>query len=497
MCGLFGFIGFEKQKVDIRSFLALGVENDSRGGHGCGIFVDGQVEYGAASEKYFEKFYDQSQLLPKIKTAEVLIGHDRKASVGGICDEKLQPVVITNEETGQIDFVLMHNGTIVNHTELAQKYLNMDKTESDKLSDSQIMARIIYTHGFGVFAEYVGAGVFVMVDYRTPKRKPSVFVFKGFSKEYSYSTKATEERPLYYIRTPKGLWFSSMSNHLNIMRFGTDSPVYQFPYNIVMLINKDATLRIVEKIDRESMTQKQTVQTTVYTHNPNVYPYYNADYYDDYYLNEFGYESSRANLCVLGADSTPKENNTEIIMQNAQCIENMIEKGQMICNDYFQYIDAQSRVPLTGTYYVDKFGKFTTDYNVKFPYKLYLFNGVPVFGETILDTIIDYCRTQTECVDFDEMCAYFPEIVYPFTSWPRYDINKDPHYLRFTKEGKTLPFTGHVVVPFGKIQDTVYTFIDGILTHKEATGKNTAKFYKKYKAYCHRDYEHILRFLTV
>ena len=196
MCGLYGFIGFKKQPIDIVTFLALGIENDSRGGHGCGIFTDGNVEYGSSSDKYFEAFYEKSEILKSLRSAEILIGHDRKASVGGVSDEKLQPVVIKNEDD-EVEFVLMHNGTITNHTELAQKYLSMPKEESDKLTDSQIMARIVHIHGFKVFGEYKGAGVFVIIDYRTPKRKPSVYVFKGKSKETSYSKEAEEERPLY------------------------------------------------------------------------------------------------------------------------------------------------------------------------------------------------------------------------------------------------------------------------------------------------------------
>lgn len=503
MCGLFGFIGFKKQPIDIKSFIALGVENDTRGGHGCGIFCDGEIEYGPSSEKYFESFYEDSKLLPTIEAAEVLIGHDRKASIGGISDEKLQPVV-SYDENGDIDFVLMHNGTITNHTELAKKYLSMEKEESDKFTDSQIMARIVYTHGFGVFSEYVGAGVFVIVDYRTPKRKPSVYVFKGKSKEHSYSKEAEEERPLYYIRTKNGLWFSSIMSYLRVMNYKQTDGVYTFPCNQVLLINHNANLQLIEKIDRSELVQKPSVVYTSGNSNShwgkskeaNLYDSYDyGDYYDDYEgCGWYGYESQRPAVPgIYPIERTIDVGNS----QTAQMFTNVQVNGQMEHTPLFRYIDSASKVPLTGVYYVNKFGQYVSQKDTQHPYELFLFNGVPIYGKEVLSTIVEYCGLQTECTNFDEMCQYFPELIYPFSQWPYYDFHDTRKYYRFSETGKQILYNGNLVVPFGKIDDLNFEFEEGELVGSKHQKKATSRFYKKYRIACMKNYDRILNYLTV
>lgn len=486
MCGLFGFIGTKKQPIDVTPFLALGVENDVRGGHGCGIFVDGQYEYGTVSDKYFSTFFEKSELLKTVDKVEVLIGHDRKASVGGISDEKLQPVVI-EDENHQVEFVLMHNGTIINHEELAKKYLSMEKEESSKLSDSQIMARIIYTHGFGVFAEYTGAGVFVMIDYRTPKRKPSVFVFKGESKEYVASTKTTEERPLYYIRTPHGLWFSSIADYLTIMNYKIQNGVYSFPTNTVVLINHSDKLQIVEKIDRTTNHQKEVSITTV-THNPSSYP--NYDRYDDYYDD-----------CWWLADDKKVETKTQTPLGLSQVIPiapNALCSGR-IEHDFntFRYVDVDTKLPLTGKYFINQFGQYQEIEDVSHPFKMFLFNGIPVFGEDALQNIIEYCGINTDCVNFDEMCQYFPEVVFAFTMWPQYDFSASKKFWRYNMAGQRQLYTGKLLVPFGKISDTLVELHQGDLVGRTLHKKCTSQFYKRYSMLCERDYTCQLNALMV
>ena len=113
MCGIFGMISKKARPFNKRAFCTMGVRNDSRGGDSCGIFIDGNVEYGVDKEKLFISFFRKSALLNITTQCKIALGHCRKASVGKVSLETAQPVVITNEE-GQIDFVLIHNGTITN-----------------------------------------------------------------------------------------------------------------------------------------------------------------------------------------------------------------------------------------------------------------------------------------------------------------------------------------------------------------------------------------------
>jgi hypothetical protein len=68
----------------------------------------------------------------------VALGHCRKASVGKVSIETAQPVVIENEN-GDVDYVLIHNGTIYNYRELAQKYIpDMNIAEPQKWTLSTV-----------------------------------------------------------------------------------------------------------------------------------------------------------------------------------------------------------------------------------------------------------------------------------------------------------------------------------------------------------------------
>lgn len=474
MCGIYGFVGCKKQPVDLVKFITLGVENDERGGHGCGIFVDGRLEYGNVTDKYFEAFYDKSNVLKECKEAEVMLGHDRKASVGGVSNEKLQPVTITNDN-GDVDFVLLHNGTINNHTELAAKYLSMSKEDSDKLTDSQIMARIIYIHGFSVFAEYIGTGAFVMVDYRTPNRKPSVFVFKGASKTSTYAPQSSEERPLYYIREKDGIWLSSMPNALSIFCYVAGTTLYTFPTNVVLLVNhEDNVLKKVVAIDRTQCIQKETAVTHYcgsHSVNNNTQTFYQGQFYDQYDDPD---DPSEAILYSM-------------VNQNPT-------KGQLVYDPARRYCDAQFGTQLSGIYYIDDFGNYSIHKSQSLDKPLYLFNGIPVFGEVALRTMIDWWNQFTDCVDAQELEEYFPEVIYCLSDWPFFD-SRNNRYLRYYGCGLNKLYDGKLYTPFHTDGDVCTVFKNGNMCDTTLDYNCFDKFYKNYKQRCKHNYSRIIHYL--
>ena len=121
MCGIFGIISESKIPFNYGAFCTLGIHNDSRGGDSCGIFIDGEVEYGVNKEKLFNNFYQDSELLNSTTSASIAVGHCRKASVGNVNIKTAQPVVIYKDD--RAEFVVLHNGTIYNYKELAEKRL--------------------------------------------------------------------------------------------------------------------------------------------------------------------------------------------------------------------------------------------------------------------------------------------------------------------------------------------------------------------------------------
>lgn len=304
MCGLFGFIGKDKVAFNKFLFCELGIDNDSRGGDSCGIFIDGKSEYGIDDKKKFKDFYIESELIESSNKVKIAIGHDRKTSVGVTSLENAQPVIITNDNN-EVDFVLIHNGTISNYKELCDKYLE----NAEGYTDSQVMAYIMYFWGYDVLSEYIGTGAFLTVDYRqNKKRNPIVHFFKGKSKKYSSYLNPEEERPLYLIKDRNGYWFSSLKEHLDIYCNinKSDTKHIDIECNTLYMIENYELYKVCE-YDRTSLSQ--TVFTAAskkvghdnvadelplvvnpsYPYNDDYYPYNDVyydwnDYYQDYYI---------------------------------------------------------------------------------------------------------------------------------------------------------------------------------------------------------------------
>lgn len=291
MCGIFGMISKKTRPFNKRAFCTMGARNDSRGGDSCGVFIDGQVEYGVDEQKMFINFFRDSVLLNSTQECKVALGHCRKASVGKVSIETAQPIVLKNEQ-GQIDFVLIHNGTIYNYKDLAKKYI--PDVNIDGLTDSQVMARIFYHKGYDVLDEYNGGAVFVIHDYRSNR----TLVFKGASKKYKYSKETEEERPLYYCWHNGRFVFSSIFETL--YAFYYEEKVYSFPCNKLVAIKGEHKVKLIKSYDRENVTQsKPTFSTYSIVNNPAIW-----DDYDDYYGK--GYGNGYSNNYYNGVNRTYK-----------------------------------------------------------------------------------------------------------------------------------------------------------------------------------------------
>ena len=206
MCGIAGIVTKTPRAFDYSGFCTLGIVNDSRGGDSCGIFIDGKYEYGVDKNKLFSSYFVNSDLLDSIQRSSVAFVHCRKASMGGVSEATAQPVIITEKDS--VKFVVIHNGTIYNYKELAEKYIpDVDITG---MTDSQVMARIFYYSGYDVLNEYNGGSAFAIADYRGAS--PKILLFKGASKKNRWSSDIEVERPLFYCidKNKRELVFSSI-----------------------------------------------------------------------------------------------------------------------------------------------------------------------------------------------------------------------------------------------------------------------------------------------
>lgn len=252
MCGIAGIISKEPTAFNVEHFNILGTLNDERGGDSCGIFIDGEVEYGLGKNALYRTFMTKAYFPT---TASIALLHCRKASAGMIVNTaQAQPIVFRNNE-GKIDYVVMHNGTITNAKELAKEYC--PKLDTFGLSDTQIMAHIMYHTGYDVLEEYTGTAVFVIVDYR--QGEPCVLIFKG-SSCYNESG-AKSERPLFCLYEDDKFYFSSIYSSLYCINH--NATIYEVPTNQLLIVDGTDLLQY-EQVDRTKLVKPKARQFTQY-----------------------------------------------------------------------------------------------------------------------------------------------------------------------------------------------------------------------------------------
>jgi glucosamine 6-phosphate synthetase-like amidotransferase/phosphosugar isomerase protein len=90
MCGLLGHLGNKTNKVNLDKFNILGILNEERGEHSCGVTIDGEILKGIDELKVYRDFVSFYNLrAPNYATG--MIGHTRKATYGQHTLENTHP----------------------------------------------------------------------------------------------------------------------------------------------------------------------------------------------------------------------------------------------------------------------------------------------------------------------------------------------------------------------------------------------------------------------
>lgn len=464
MCGIFGRISVENKPLAKDKFNALGVINDSRGGDSCGIFFDGHVEYGFKDTKYYSDFLLDSKLLKQTHETKVSIGHCRKASIGDISLSTAQPVCIT-DQNGNIEFVLIHNGTIYNYEDLAKKYIpNID---IKWLTDSQVMARIFYYTGYNALAEYDGAAVFVIIDYRDqPQNLPRVFMYKGASKLYENSKDETTERPLYVLFNEEELWFSSIAPMLDAILY-PQSCLSITPNMLIELKHSEK----IELISIMTVDRSKCIQSKKYTYATSYNNYGKYNYYDNHYDYSEGNKNTggkfgnfeKAQKPIKGVDNkTVWVVDSDTNVKDRMCIH---EDGLYRINKELAH----------GKFNLSRFGYIYI--NVQND-SYYFFQGRLLPNEKILNMLLTVCEHfNLKPIDLD---AEFSEVIDKYSYIPVVNIVED----RQTKErsleifevddfDNILSYTG-TICPLFSSTCNQFNVVDGVLVDKETSVKINA-----------------------
>lgn len=501
------------------AFNVLGVANDVRGGDSCGYFIDGKYNYGHEQTKLYENFFKTDEELKTITTAKIAIGHDRKASVGGVSLEKAQPVVITKEDDDNVvDFVLIHNGTINNHKELAKKYLKTN--EKDDFSDSQIMAYIIYYHGFEVLQEYIGAGAFVMVDYRQDRENPTAYIFKGESMQ-SYSGKPQEERPLYLAMKQNEIWFSSLKSPLELITWNKNYKIIDLKTNTLFTI-KDGTIIDEMEYDRTKIEWKSQYGSSVQIYRNG--RYFNMDDYDEddcvHYGAMYGkknntkhspsaqysglhYGRSMGKPKTTSDPTIKREIHTNYIQDESSLYSYSYNVPDKIVyksseNRYYLNnlpVDGKQRVTASG--YISK----DPDPNSTYVYEIYFFQGTIVKTKVAFDFLNELCTKLN--INHRELYEHYEPLVWSMSLFPRFDYTLNviqKHILEKDKDNniniECKLYSGLLPVLFLQT-DKIYTIDKGAVVSYIDVYTNR-DFFDDYKAHVNDpyDYKDILEFFS-
>ena len=277
------------------------------------------------------------------------------------------------------------------------------------MTDSQVMAQILYREKYDVFSEYNGGSVFLFVRYDDPLN-PRVFVFQGKSKFSKWTTKEEVERPFYWLTDEnQNIIFSSIPYVLEALY---NTSCYEIENNMLLEFC-DGDAYFIAEYKRDNCTQQKETTYSGYL------TYYNND---DYYVNK--YSNS-----VL-----PFDNNYS---------------NFVTYSDGFYYSNG---LELNGEYTINKYGVIRPN-DDKYSQKYYFFNGILLYNKESYDYLI---KVKDMLNVNEEMFAdAYMDLINNFSPYPimsEFYFGDKKYYKSYNFQSK--PFSGSVTpIFYGK---TIY-----------------------------------------
>lgn len=316
MCGIAAFSGKKnltptQVRIVTNKMKILALYNESRGKHGCGLYINGEIFKGfddisaKKDTKLASDFIaDEDWIMPDLNTkvGNVIIFHARQATYGSHIKENNHPFLIEAEDPKN-NLIGVHNGSISNIWTLCREN-DIDHTKIHV--DSRALYELINKVGVGILEQYDGFAALVWTKASEPN---SLYVFHGAARRIKGGD-VFEERPMYFLKTQEGIYFSSMSESLNAIRENLSQKVEELDHNYIFKVtngNFTASKRFIDRYD--SNLSKVVVHTPVHTsqnaHVRNTLPAYNKDDTRDLATLALYNESRQQNIDSNTPDQSP------------------------------------------------------------------------------------------------------------------------------------------------------------------------------------------------
>lgn len=243
-CGIAGFSGVkgltQEQEIKIlKNLKFLAVCNQTRGEDGCGLYLNGKIYKGfedTANKTNTKKALDffaafpLEELVYNSAQYPTMIFHARKSTYGAHTYNNTHPFYVNSVHGEKNDIVLVHNGTIERIWDMCREH---DLKIADYDVDSHALAVMMDKVGVEkILTTYKGAAALI---WTKPAEPNTMYVFHGATKKTKDGA-SYEERPMCYLKTPEGIYFSSMAESLWAISDNPKDKVYDLDYNCVVKV---------------------------------------------------------------------------------------------------------------------------------------------------------------------------------------------------------------------------------------------------------------------
>lgn len=335
MCGIFGYCG--SVPADLQKMKILGIFNESRGKHSCGISINKKIRWGVNKKSLFKDFIIDTPLsYTRNQRDFTVLGHTRQSTYGAHSQSMAHPFGFTkdkegkwsiNEENTKYNFIGVHNGRLDEWRKL-REHLGLDSKIFDLDSKILLGALVQDLTNPKILEIYDGDAAVMVID---TSEKNTLYLYKGGG-----LTGNREERPLFFwqARSGKkisGTYVSSIKDSLLAISEGKGE-VNSLVSNTLFKLQNGL---VVDKIEIER--KPKTFPTTNFSHGKQ------ADFPSDSGQSCGSYNSRRGNSSInrnLYSSLTFKDldNDMETTRKEGQvyvhCLRYMLGKG--LLNGVFQ-----------------------------------------------------------------------------------------------------------------------------------------------------------------